>query len=59
MAENIDNPDMFAAAEVLDYRWTVGNDKGLSHLRIIDSGASGEVHEVSIFTLIAILILCS
>lgn len=29
-----------------DFSWTVGDDATLSHRRMIDAGASGEVHEV-------------
>src|SRR5579859_1064751 len=29
-----------------DYRWTTGGDSSLMHVRKIDAGASGEVHEV-------------
>lgn len=29
-----------------DYAWTSGNDAGISHVRMIDKGAGGEVHEV-------------
>jgi hypothetical protein len=31
---------------VMDYTWTTGNDSAISHIRVIDSGAGGEVHEV-------------
>jgi len=31
----------------LDYAWTTGNDRWIVHHRIIDRGASSEVHEVS------------
>jgi hypothetical protein len=31
----------------LNFRWTVGNDPELSHRRVIDAYASGEVHEVN------------
>ena len=30
----------------VDYLWTSGDDSALSHLRKIDAGAYGEVHEV-------------
>ena len=30
-----------------DYSWTAGNDPGVVHIRLIDCGATGEVHEVS------------
>ena len=29
-----------------DHSWTIGNDPALTHVRAIDSGASGEVHAV-------------
>lgn len=29
-----------------DYSWTAGNDPGVIHVRLIDCGATGEVHEV-------------
>jgi len=32
--------------ETEDNDWTTGNDPDLSHKRIIDMGAFGEVHEV-------------
>ena len=32
--------------ETEDNDWTTGNDPDLSHRRIIDMGAFGEVHEV-------------
>jgi hypothetical protein len=32
-----------------DLSWTTGNDPDLSHVRSIDAGASGDVHEVSPF----------
>ena len=35
-----------ALADV-DYNWTTNNEPAISHLRLIDSGASGEVHKVS------------
>lgn len=31
----------------LDFTWTTGNNPVISHRRLIDSGAFGEVHEVS------------
>jgi hypothetical protein len=31
-----------------DYAWTTGNDPAVSHQRLIDSGAFGDVHEVDI-----------
>lgn len=34
-------------AEENIYAWTTDNDPSLSHVRKIDSGASGEVHEAS------------
>jgi len=34
------------AAATHDYSWTRGDNAAISHVRIIDSGASGEVHEV-------------
>ena len=30
------------------FAWTIGNDSALSHVRLIDSGAAGEVHEVNL-----------
>jgi hypothetical protein len=30
-----------------DYSWTAGNDPGVIHVRLIDCGATGEVHEVA------------
>jgi hypothetical protein len=32
----------------IDYTWTAGDDPIISHVRIIDSGAGGEVHEVAL-----------
>jgi len=29
-----------------DYSWTTDNDTEFSHVRLIDFGSSGEVHEV-------------
>jgi hypothetical protein len=31
-----------------DYSWTAGNDPGVIHVRLIDCGATGEVHEVAV-----------
>jgi hypothetical protein len=31
----------------VDYSWTTNNEPAISHLQLIDSGASGEVHKVS------------
>lgn len=31
----------------IGYAWTTGNDPAILHRRLIDSGGSGEVHEVS------------
>lgn len=39
---------MFLQGGLSDYTWTTGNDAALSHIRIIDRGASGEVHEVAL-----------
>jgi len=33
---------------VEDHDWTTGNDPELSHVRIIDRGAVGDVHEVRV-----------
>jgi hypothetical protein len=30
-----------------DFRWVTGNDSAIVHVRFIDAGAFGEVHEVS------------
>ena len=30
----------------IDFSWVCGNDGALSHIRVIDSGGSAEVHEV-------------
>ena len=38
---------IFLLDGVTDYTWTTGNNVDLSHIRIIDRGASGEVHEVA------------
>jgi len=35
--------------EELDSSWTTGDDPSLSHRRHIDSGAFGDVHEVTLF----------
>jgi hypothetical protein len=35
-----------ASETVSDRSWTTGNDPHLVHSRIIDVGATGEVHEV-------------
>jgi len=36
----------FEVPDERDFSWTVGADANLSHCRMIDAGASGEVHEV-------------
>lgn len=33
-------------AEVNEHAWTTGDNLDLEHWEVIDSGASGEVHEV-------------
>jgi hypothetical protein len=33
-------------ASAIDYIWTRGDNSAISHLRKIDAGAYGEVHEV-------------
>jgi len=30
----------------IDFSWIIGEDNRLSHIRLIDRGAAGEVHEV-------------
>jgi hypothetical protein len=37
----------YARYRVPDYSWITGGDDSLSHERMIDSGAFGEVHKVS------------
>ena len=32
----------------IDYTWTAGDESTISHVRVIDSGAGGEVHEVAL-----------
>ena len=32
-----------------DYTWTCGNDIAIIHIRAIDAGSGGEVHEVRLF----------
>ena len=39
---------IFLRDDVPDYTWTTGNNAALSHIRTIDRGASGEVHEVAL-----------
>ena len=36
-----------------DYTWACGNDSAMSHVRVIDKGGGGEVHEASPILLIA------
>jgi len=41
-----------------DYTWTTGNNSAISHVRLIDSGAAGEVHEDIQNEVHAVLKLC-
>jgi hypothetical protein len=37
----------FEIVPTIDFSWVCGTDGALSHVRVIDSGGSAEVHEVS------------
>jgi len=36
----------FEIVPAIDFSWVCSNDGALSHIRVIDSGGSAEVHEV-------------
>ena len=39
---------MASKSQFIDYTWTAGEESTISHVRVIDSGAGGEVHEVAL-----------
>jgi hypothetical protein len=43
MAESTERPQLI---EIDDFSWIIGKDNVLSHVRLIDRGGAGEVHEV-------------